>query len=190
MTEEAIQLDIDEQNELMFKVRIEGTDPAPARVRLVCEQGDVSFMFTGHPTGADDLVNFDIPAMVGRIKEGVFRSRIEVLVENRYFSPVQFDIEFKKMMKVVAEQVERRPQQVKKEPVKVSAQQVIVPVKRTQQPIPPPSHTTTTVSPPKEAPKRVTESVPVRQPMTPVKKTRNITEDDIRNIVSQVLKKK
>lgn len=100
---EPIVLDVEETNELLFKVKVEGTDPSPAKVRLVCEGEDgVSYMFSGRP-GQDDLVQFVIPAMNGKIKEGSYVGSIEVLVESRCFVPVQFNINFKKTVKVMAE---------------------------------------------------------------------------------------
>lgn len=100
---EAIVVDSDENNELLFKVRIEGTDPTPAKVRLVCEDANgVSFMFEGK-SFSDDVVQFLIPAMGKKINEGTYASKIEVVVNNRLFVPVAFDLNFKKTVNVVAE---------------------------------------------------------------------------------------
>lgn len=104
---ETIDVDIEEPAELLFKVKVEGMDPSPARVRLVCESSDVSFMFNGKLAGHDDLIAFNLPQMSGRLKEGKLLSRVEVLIENRYFAPVQFELNFKKAVKVVAEAVTR-----------------------------------------------------------------------------------
>lgn len=100
---ETITLDLEEVNELLFKVVVEGTDPSPARIRLVCEgENDFSYMFVGKPNKGD-IVQFVIPSMSGKLKEGTYTSRVEVLVENRCFVPVEFDLNFKKTVKVVAE---------------------------------------------------------------------------------------
>ena len=102
---ETIDLDMEESNELLFKVKVEGADPAPAKVRLVCESGDVAFMFNGRSAGPDGLIQFNMPVMKDKLKEGVYLARVEVLIENRYFAPVQFQVNFKKAVKVVAEAV-------------------------------------------------------------------------------------
>ena len=128
---ETIALDSEENNELLFKVKIEGTDPGPARVRLVCETGDVAFMFNGQPIG-DDVVAFNMPILKDKIKEGTYLSRIEVLVENRYFTPVQFQINFKKTVRVVAESIKIAPRKVPQE-IKVSAASVVKPVEKVEQ---------------------------------------------------------
>jgi hypothetical protein len=127
---ETIALDSEENNELLFKIKIEGADPAPAKVRLVCETGDVSFMFNGQPIG-DDVVAFNLPIMKDKIKEGIYLSSVEVLVENRYFTPVQFQINFKKTVKVVAESIKLMPRKVPQE-IKISA----VPIPTVKQPEP------------------------------------------------------
>lgn len=103
---ETIELDPEETNELAFKIKVEGSSPAPAKVRLVCEASDVSYMFNGRGTSEDGVVHFTLPQMSSRLKEGTYGARVEVLIENRYFSPVQFQIEFKKSMKVVAESIQ------------------------------------------------------------------------------------
>jgi hypothetical protein len=100
---ETITLDLEESQDLKFKVQIEGTDPAPVKVRLVCEGNNVSYMFTGKTTQEPDVVLFEMPSMKGMLKEGVYLSKVEVLVDDRYFTPVQFQIDFKKTVRVVAE---------------------------------------------------------------------------------------
>lgn len=136
---ETIDLDMEESNELLFKVKVEGADPAPAKVRLICESGDVSYMFNGRSADGDGLIQFILPVMKDKLKEGVYLSRVEVLIENRYFAPVQFQVNFKKVVRVVAESMNIpsrknvpnisvsavpvvRQSPVKQEPIKLTAQ--------------------------------------------------------------------
>lgn len=123
---ETIDLDMEESNELLFKVKVEGADPAPAKVRLVCESGDLAFMFNGRSAGGDGLVQFNMPVMKDKLKEGVYQARVEVLIENRYFAPVQFQVNFKKAVKVMAENVTVVPRKAAPE-VTVSAVPVVKP---------------------------------------------------------------
>lgn len=101
---EIIDLDPEEANELMFRVQIEGIDPSPAKIRLVCEGQENGYVFNSK-SGPDGLVRFDIPAMKGKIAEGRHSARIEVMIENKYFVPIEFDVNFKKKVSVVAESV-------------------------------------------------------------------------------------
>ena len=121
---ETVELDMEESNELAFKIKVEGTANSPAKVRLVCEGSDVSYMFNGRGTGEDGVVQFVMPQMKDKLQEGVYQARVEVLIENRYFSPVQFQINFKKAMKVVAEALFIQPKSTKPE-ISVSAQPVV-----------------------------------------------------------------
>ncbi len=128
---ETIELDIEEPAELTFKVKVEGVDPAPAQVRLVCEAGAMSLMFDGRSVG-NDMVQFDLPTMSSHLKEGSYLSRVEVLIENRYFAPVRFNLDLKKAVTVVAEAVQVTSRRPAEPVVKVSAE----PVVRPQQPKP------------------------------------------------------
>lgn len=122
---ETISLDLEESNELLFKVGIEGTE-TPAKVRLVVEGDVVSYMFDGYPTEQDGHVLFTIPRMDGKLDEETYVSRVEVLVENRYFAPVQFGVEFKKAVKVVAEVVSVPKKRAKAADIQVTAAPVVV----------------------------------------------------------------
>lgn len=130
---ETIDLDIEESNELAFKIKVEGTANSPAKVRLVCEGSDVSYMFNGRGTSEDGVVQFIMPQMKDKLPEGIYQAKVEVLIENRYFSPVQFQINFKKAVKVVAEALFLQPKIAKPE-ISVSAQPIIVskPVQKAQ----------------------------------------------------------
>ncbi len=134
-TKETISLALDEENELTFKVQIEGAD-APAKVRLVCECDDVSYMFYGGPSqDGKDLVEFTIPQMKGKVKDNqILESRIEVLVGNKYFVPVEFDVNFKQSTVVVVESV-KQPN-IKKKLTETSVTSGIISVKsRVSEPV-------------------------------------------------------
>lgn len=130
---ETISLNLEESNELLFKVKIEGADPSPAKVRLVCEGGDCSYMFDGKSFG-DDVVQFNLPSMEDKLKEGLYQTRVEVLIENRYFVPVKFQINYKKSISVVVESINVKARSVAPE-VTVSAQPMIVPKEHQTKPI-------------------------------------------------------
>jgi hypothetical protein len=140
MSLETIDIDIDEPHEFLFKVVVEGTDPSPSKVRLVCESNDLSFLVMGRQTDVRDVLQFNMPSMKGRLQEGTYRARIEVLVENRYFAPVEFDVNLKKKVRVVAE--------------------AVMPIKK---PVPEISVTATSVNPIKPVQRSVSHVESVRQ---------------------------
>lgn len=121
---ETIDLDLDESNDLKFKIKLEGNVNSPAKVRLVCEGEDVSYVFKGYGTSEMDVVQFTLPRMENKIKEGIYSAKVEVLVENRYFAPLQFQINFKKSVSVVAEAMKVIPK-VEDKSIRVTAVPII-----------------------------------------------------------------
>ena len=100
---ETVELRLDEQNELLFKVLVQGTANAPAHVRLVCSSDNVSYMFEGEAV-EDGETRFIIPEMKKLLEENkIYEAKVEVVVDNRYFVPVTFGLKFKQSMKVVSE---------------------------------------------------------------------------------------
>lgn len=156
---ETIDLDIEESQELLFKVTVEGIEQQPAKVRLVCEgPGDLAYMFNGHPAG-DGNIQFLLPSMKDKLKEGLYLSKVEVLVENRYFAPVTFNINFKKTLRVVAEAI-KLPTKKPIPQVTVTASAPVVVAK------PAPSPPT---APPAPKPMVETAKPMVKKPVLPVK---------------------
>jgi len=121
---ETITLDVEESNELAFKLKVEGAE-SPVKVRLVCENEQVAYMFSGRGTSEDGVVQFIVPQMKGKLSEGTYPARVEVLIDNRYFVPVQFNMHFKKTMQVFAESVQVVSTPIKPE-IRVSAAPIVV----------------------------------------------------------------
>jgi hypothetical protein len=106
IAEDKTELRLDESNELFFKISIQGAEKRPETIRLVCEVGDVSYLFKGKATGDHDVVCFVVPPMKNSVKSGqLCEARVEVIVDDHYFVPVKFNAEFKEPVKVVAESV-------------------------------------------------------------------------------------
>lgn len=123
---ETIDLDIEESNDLAFKIKLEGAASSPVKVRLVCEANDYAYMFNGYGTDEADVVQFSLPRMTSKIQEGVYQARVEVLVDNRYFSPLSFQINFKRSVSVVAESM-RVVSRQKSQDLKVTAAHMLPP---------------------------------------------------------------
>jgi hypothetical protein len=115
-----ISLDLDKENELIFKISIEGTKPASSRSRFLLESQDYTLVF---PTTkfSNGQVSVIVPTLEKVLEEGIYSGTLEVIVDDRIFEPIKLDAEFKKSLKVVAEAVVR-----KKEKTVVSAEPVVV----------------------------------------------------------------
>jgi hypothetical protein len=107
LAEDKTLLKLDENNELFFKINIQGADRGPEAVRLVCEAGDMSYYFKGKATNEDGIVRFVVPPMKDSaiVPGELYDARVEVIIDDHYFVPVRFKTEFKQPMKVFAESV-------------------------------------------------------------------------------------
>ncbi len=111
-----VEFKLDEHHELAFTVDITGNtkvDSTP-QIRFVCEGPDkVLYSFEG-VYSKDSQVEIEIPPMKGKISEGVYSSRLEVILEDRYFVPLELEVNFTQPTSVVAEiiQVKEKPKKV------------------------------------------------------------------------------
>lgn len=124
--EDDITLDLDESNEMLFKIDVDGAPhDAVVTVRLACEGKDMTYVFVGMPTDERDVIRFEIPKMMGRLDEGTYKNRVEVVVDNRYFVPAEFDVTYIKNTRVTVEALSVtkviRPQTKVKKTLSVSA---------------------------------------------------------------------
>ena len=99
-----IELDIDEAQEITFKVNITGPGGGTADVRLVCEGDDgLSYVFNDKkfdPESGNVIIT--VPKMLGKLSEGVKQGQLEVLVDDKRLVPLSFNMEFKKRVVVEA----------------------------------------------------------------------------------------
>ena len=121
---DTIDLHLDNDNELLFKVVVEGTNQGTARCRLMLEKNDFSYVFNGD-VSTDGEVSVSIPTMKSNLTEGNYQAHLEVLVDDRIFVPLTFNANFKQSVKVTAEAVTRK----QKTKMKASASIVSAPKK-------------------------------------------------------------
>jgi|LakMenEpi03Aug12_release.lakeMendotaPanAssembly.Ray.scaffolds.fasta_scaffold667474_2 hypothetical protein len=97
-----IALYLDQDNELRFNVAIEGTKPGTPKYRLVFEGKNFSYTFGGYQAAPGEVA-FVIPTMKNLMKEGNYRADLEVMIDDRFFTPLSFDASFEESVKVTAE---------------------------------------------------------------------------------------
>tara|TARA_B100000683_G_C12326066_1_gene488537 strand:- start:107 stop:592 length:486 start_codon:yes stop_codon:yes gene_type:complete len=105
---DTIELHLDNDNELLFKVVVEGTSQGAAKCRLMLEKNDYSYVFNGTLDESGE-VSVSIPTMKNSLKEGSYQAHLEVLVDDRIFVPLTFNANFKQSLKVQAEAITRKP---------------------------------------------------------------------------------
>jgi len=113
-----IDLDLDKENELVFKLSIEGTKPAIPKSRFLLESNDFSLVFPSKShTGGE--VTILIPSLENILKEGSYVGTLEVIIDDRVFTPIQINTKFEKSISVIAEAVmhKKKETQVSVSPV-------------------------------------------------------------------------
>lgn len=106
---ENLDIHLDESNELLFEIDVEGTLSKPSDIRFVINtSNDLSYMVKGK---IDDQgkIRVIVPPLSGVIKEGSYDSTLEVLIDGKYFTPIEFSAQFKKSVLVVVEQKKNIP---------------------------------------------------------------------------------
>lgn len=104
---ESVDLSIDTDNELNFMVTVEGSRPGSSSCRFLIEGPEMSYTFPGEIDQAGEVC-VTIPSMNKLLKEGKYKSMLEVFVDDRVFIPLELDINFEKSVKVTAEAVVRK----------------------------------------------------------------------------------
>ena len=124
-----IDLDLDKENELVFKLSIEGTKPASTKTRFLLESSDYSLVFPASNSEGGE-VSVLIPPLENIIQEGFHTGTLEVIVDDRVFTPIKIDTNFEKSVSVVAEAVVARRKETKviaSHPVVVSRKKEVKP---------------------------------------------------------------
>lgn len=157
---------LDTDNELAFTVAIEGANTADVRSQFVLEgPRGINLCFEGRAAGSE--ITVDVPSLKGIMQEGRYNSRLEVIVDDRVFTPLQMAANLKPAIKVEA--VVRTAQKVAG-PV-VSAAVVSRPKPLVEAPLPaPPAHVAVSPKPapvpaaPKASPAPIRPAAPPAPP--------------------------
>lgn len=99
-----IQIHLDEDNELRFGVAVEGAESGNVTCRMVLESRDsaMGIIFPGR-AASNGEVRVLVPSLKAFLNEGIYPMKLEVLVDDRVFTPLSMDVELKQSVKVTAE---------------------------------------------------------------------------------------
>lgn len=123
---ETINLNLEEINELSFKLRVEGRASGRVSARLYCEsENGVMHAFSGQFNSEPETVTFKLSQMNKIMSEGCYPAWVEVLIENKQFVPARFNIKFAKPVEVQVESLQIQIQESKKQP-NVTASTLVV----------------------------------------------------------------
>jgi len=108
----AIDLLLDEENELTFQINIEGNAPGSAKCRLKLDNPDLGLLFEAN-SQQDGEISVVLPPLSHILKEGIYDMILEVVVDDKFFEPLNLKGNFEKSVKVTAESVVRKPKRKK-----------------------------------------------------------------------------
>lgn len=99
-----IQIHLDEDNELRFGVAVEGAESGNITCRMVLESPNsaMGIIFPGRSVEGGE-VKVMVPSLKSFLNEGVYPMKLEVLVDDRVFTPLSMNVELKQSVKVTAE---------------------------------------------------------------------------------------
>jgi len=96
-----VDIFLDTDNELAFSVEIQGAAGSTVKSQFVLEgPKGINLCFQGRPQPGEVVV--DIPALKGMLSEGVYKTRLEMLVDDKLFTPLTLDVNIKPAIKVEA----------------------------------------------------------------------------------------
>ena len=90
-------------------MKIEGTRPATAKCRLILENKGMSLAFDSEPYDGEE-VSVVLPPLGHVLKEGEYNMNLEVIVDDKFFKPLEMVGNFEKSISIVAEKVEKKKQ--------------------------------------------------------------------------------
>lgn len=109
----AIDLLLDEENELTFQINVEGNAPGSAKCRLKLEnKSDIGLLFEAN-SHQDGEISVVLPPLSHVLNEGEYKMILEVVVDDKFFEPLTLTGNFEKSVKVTAEAVVRTPKRKK-----------------------------------------------------------------------------
>ena len=180
-----VDLELDSDNELSFMVKVEGTRPGESSCRLMIEGPEMSYTFPGTVDDQGE-VTVSIPPMDKVLKEGTYKTDLEVIVDDRIFKPLSLSVNFEKSVTVTAEAVipkKRAPR------VTASASLLAAPVRKVEKSRiihnesrePSTSHTLSPTS--KNKPRQTVEKTPVRKNHKKQVSLSELNENDLRKLI-------
>ena len=99
----SIELFLDQDNEIRLEVEVQGNSKSSFRCRLTFStDAGMDLSFNGIPLGFGE-VQIIVPRLDSILNETVCPAALEVIIDDHVFTPMRFNIDFKKSIQVCAE---------------------------------------------------------------------------------------
>jgi len=94
---------LDDDNEIRFGVNVEGSEKHDVKCRLMMETSSaMSLFFPGNRLN-DGEVQVIVPSLKNILREGVYPVKLEVLIDDRVFVPLEMSMNIRPSVRVTAE---------------------------------------------------------------------------------------
>jgi len=97
---------LDDDNELRFGVTVEGAEASRFSCRMILESPGVSFAFNGRSVENNEI-EVIVPKLKNMLSEGTYNTKLEVIVDDKIFVPLEIPANLKKSVKIQAESIVR-----------------------------------------------------------------------------------
>jgi hypothetical protein len=121
MSNNKLEINLLEENEIGFKLKIEGSDSEIAsnkpkiRFTITESKSGKGWIFNTERKSGEDNIVVSIPSMKGIVTESdKYSGKLEVIFGNKYFTPTEVDIKFVEPIKVEAAIINRNSQKLQK----------------------------------------------------------------------------
>jgi len=101
-----MELLLNENNAVAFELTIEGTNSKVHDIRLMFDLPQCAMAFKG--TYKNGVVEFEIPNLSNVIQEGSYKYKLEVIIDEHYFIPIDGNATFKKPVRVSSKLVSEK----------------------------------------------------------------------------------
>ena len=96
---------LDDDNEIRFGVNVEGSERHDVKCRMMMEASNsMSLFFPGNKV-ADGEVQVIVPSLKNVLKEGTYPVKLEVIIDDRIFTPLEASVNVRRSVKVTAEAI-------------------------------------------------------------------------------------
>ena len=96
---------LDDDNEVRFGVNVEGTERHDVKCRMLMEATNSMSLFFPGSQVSDGEVQVIIPSLKNILKEGTYPVKLEVIIDDRIFTPLEMSMNVRPSVRVTAEAV-------------------------------------------------------------------------------------
>ena len=166
---------LDDDNEIRFGVNVEGSEKHDVKCRLMMEASNaMSLFFPGNRLN-DGEVQVIVPSLKNILREGVYPVKLEVLIDDRVFVPLEMSMNIRPSVRVTAEAKVMPTQRGPRVTASVLTEAPVIEEKEVV--VPPPV---------KEAKRRKQPTIKQQRQKQP-KKSKPISDRDFKSLISKAL---